>query len=118
MSLTVNAKTYTADSFEKNQVSYNGANKTVSVKDDMKLSRLAPKPTTSFSGLSRTEAKLTRTLALTSALTPTGDGSVTVSIAVPVGYASADVDALLNDIGTWLTTAAAKTFAKTPQISF
>lgn len=118
MSLTINAKTFTADSFQKDIVAYNGTLKSVSVKDDFKLSRVAPKPTTTFSGLSRTEAKLTRTLTLTSALTPTGDGSITVSVAIPVGYASADVDALANDMGAFLSSASGKTFIKTPQISF
>lgn len=118
MSLVYNAKTYTADSFQKDTVGYIGALKTVTVKDDTKLSRTAPKPTSTFSGLGRTEAKLTRTLTLTGALTPTGDAIIAISVAVPVGYASADVDALLNDFGAFLSGADFKTHVKSQKVSY
>ncbi|DAD51355.1 coat protein [ssRNA phage Gerhypos.3_23] len=118
MSLTINAKTFTADSFQKDQVGYIGTGKTVSVKDDASLSRTAPKPTTTFSGLARTEAKLTRTLTLTGALTPTGDAIIRILVAVPVGYASADVDTLLNDFGAFLASASFKSHVKSQQVSF
>lgn len=118
MSLTVNAGTYTADSFQKDSVAYIGAAKTVSVKDDVKLSRTAPKPTTVFSGLGRTTAKLTRTLTLTGALTPTGDAIVEINVAVPVGYTAANIDTLLNDFGAFLASASFKTHVKSQQISY
>jgi hypothetical protein len=118
MSLSINAKTFTADSFQKDTVSYIGPLKTVSVKDDAKLSRTAPKPTVSFSGLGRTEAKLTRTFTLTGALTPTGDAICAINVSVPVGYASVDVDTLLNDMGAFLASAPFKTHVKSQAISF
>ncbi len=118
MSLTVNAKTYTADSYQKDAVGYIGSAKTVSVKDDIKLARTAPKPTDLFSGLGRTQAKLSRTFTLTGAKTTASDAILTVDIAVPVGYAGADVDALLNDMGAFVASAAFKTHVKSQQISF
>lgn len=118
MSLTVNAKTYTADSFQQNQIGYIGASKTVTVKDDISLKRTAPKPTSVFSGLGRTEAKLTRTLTLTGALTPTWDARITIGVDVPVGFTAADVDALLNDFGAFLSSATFKSHVKAQQISF
>lgn len=118
MSLTINAKTYTADSFQQNQVGYIGATKTVSVKDDVVLKRTAPKATDSFSGVGRSTAKLTRTLTLTGAKTLAGDGLVEINVSVPVGYASADVDALLNDMGSFLASASFKTHVKSQQISY
>lgn len=118
MSLSINAKTYNADSYQKDSVGYNGPGKTGSIKDDTKLSRTAPKPTAVFSGLSRTEAKLTRTLTLTGALTPTGDMILSINVSVPVGYTAADVDTALNDMGAFLASASFKTHVKTPQISF
>jgi hypothetical protein len=118
MSLVFNSKTYVADSFQKDIVSYIGAAKTVSVKDDVKLARTAPKPTTTFSGLGRISSKLSRTLTLTGALTPTGDAIVTIDVAVPVGYAGADVDALLNDMGALLAGADFKTLVKAQKISY
>lgn len=118
MSLVFNTKTYTSDSYQKDQVGYIGALKTVSVKDDVKLQRTAPKPTVSFSGVGRTQAKLTRTLALTGALTPQWDAIVTIDCVVPVGFTGADVDALLNDFGAFLSSASFKTHVKSQQISY
>lgn len=118
MSLSINAKTYTADSFQQNVVGYIGASKTVSVKDDVALKRTAPKATDVFSGVGRTTAKLTRTLTLTGAKTPAGDCIVEINVSVPVGYAGADVDAMLNDMGSFLASASFKTHVKSQQVAF
>lgn len=118
MSLSINSKTYTADSFKADLVGYIGTGKTLSIRDDVVLRRTAPKPTSVFSGVGRTTAKVVRTLALTDALTPTGDGSVEINVVLPVGVAGADVDALLNDFGAFLASATFKTHAKTQQVSF
>ena len=118
MSLTINAKTFTPDSFNKDSVSYIGSGKTLSIKDDAKLSRVAPKPTVSFSGVGRTEAKLTRTFTLTSALTPTWDGICKIEVSIPVGTAGADVDTMLNDMGAFLASADFKTHVKSQKVSF
>jgi hypothetical protein len=118
MALTINAKTFTQDSFSKDSIGYIGAGKTVSVKDDAKLSRTAPKTTSVFSGVGRTQAKLTRTLTLTGALTPTGDAIVAIDVSVPVGYAAADVDTLLNDMGAFLASADFKTHVKSQKIAY
>lgn len=118
MSLTFNTKTYTADSFQKDQVGYIGAAKTVSVKDDLKVARTAPKPTITFSGNGRTTAKLTRTLTLTGALTTASDAIIECNVSVPVGFTAADIDALLNDFGALVSGADMKTIVKTQKVSF
>lgn len=118
MALTINAKTYNADSYNKDSIGYIGAAKTVSVKDDVRLARTAPKPTAIFSGVGRTQAKMSRTLTLTGALTPTGDAILAIDVSIPVGMASADVDTLLNDMGSFLASASFKTHVKAQQVSF
>jgi len=118
MPLTINAKTYTADSFQKDSIGYIGSLKTVSVKDDVKLARTAPKPTDTYSGLGRTQAKLSRTLVLTGAKTTASDAILSIDVAVPVGYAGADVDSLLNDMGAFLASASFKSHVKSQQVSF
>lgn len=118
MSLVFNTKTYNADSYGQNSIGYIGAAKTVSTKDDLILKRTQPKPTAVFSGVGRTEAKLTKTLVLTGALTTSGDAIVDISVSIPVGYASADVDALLNDMGAFLSSASFKTHVKSQQVTF
>lgn len=118
MALTINAKTFNADSYGKDSVGYIGSGKTVSVKDDVRLARTAPKPTVSFSGVGRTNAKMTRTFTLTGALTPAGDAICSIDVSVPVGYAAADVDTLLNDMGSFLASASFKTHVKSQQIAY
>lgn len=118
MSLTFNTKTYNADQHGDNIVRYNGPAKSISVKDDLSLTRSPAKPTSTFSGVVKTSFKLTRTLTLTGALTPTGDAILQINMSLPVGSAGADQDALLNDAGAFLSGADAKTMAKTPKINF
>lgn len=118
MTLSINAKTYSADSYQQNAVGYIGAAKTVSVKDDVVLRRTAPKPTSVFSGIGRTSAKMTRTMTLTGALTGTGDAILEVSVSVPVGTAAADVDTLCADMGAFVASASFKTHVKSQQITF
>jgi hypothetical protein len=118
MSLTVNADTYTADSFQADIVGYRGPDKTASVKDDVRLARTAPKPSASFSGVGRTSAKLTRTLTLTGALSLSGDMIVDIQCSVPVGFSGTDVDAALNDFGAFLASATFKTHVKNLQIAY
>lgn len=118
MSLTINAKTYTADNYGANAVAYIGPAHTLSILDDTRLARVAPKPTSLFSGVGRTAAKLSRTLTLTGALTPTGVAILEINVSVPVGSAGADIDTLLNDMGAFLASASFKTHVKGQQISF
>lgn len=118
MSLTVNAGTYTADSFGASAIGYVGPAKTSSVKDDLILRRTAPKPTSTFSGVAREQAKLTRTKALTGALTPSGELIADLQFSLPVGTADTDIDALCADLGAFVASASFKTFLKTQKISY
>lgn len=118
MSLSVNAKTYTADKFTADSIGYAGPLKTLSVLDDLQLKRQSAKPTASFSGVSRTSAKLSRTVTLTNALTPTGVAILDVPVTIPVGTSPADVDALLNDMGAFLASATFKTHVKSQLIAY
>jgi len=118
MTLSINAKNYNADSFQKDSVGYSGPNHTVSTKDYAKLGRVAPKKTATFSGVGKTQAKLTRTLTLTGALTPAWDMIGDVSLNVPVGAAGADVDTFLNDLGTFVASATFKSHVKSQLVSF
>lgn len=118
MALVFNSKTYNANSFLGNVVSYLGALHTVSIKDILRMAATAAKASVTFSGVGRTEAKLTRTLALTGALTSTGDAIITISVSVPVGFAGADVDSLLNDTGALVSSASFKEHVKTGKTNF
>jgi hypothetical protein len=118
MSLSVNTKTYAADSVGPNLVGYAGPNHTSSVKDKLSIGRTAAKPTVTFSGVVRSDGKLTRTLTLTGAITTTADAILEIKTSIPVGAASADIDAILNDMGAFLASASYKDIVKKSAINF
>lgn len=117
MALTVNAKTYTADGFFGNLVTYQGPGQTGSTKDRLTLKKTDPKATSDFSGVNRYEAKFTRTVTLTGAKTPTGEAWKRVEIVTPIGMSDADRDALVGDDAVWEATAGFKAMVKTGQIN-
>jgi len=118
MSLTPGALTYTPDSYQKDQVGYVGVLKTASVKDDIVVGRTLPKPVSTFSGVLKTRYKLTRTYALTGALTPTGDIIVEVSASVPVGMSSTDVATVKGVIADMVTEADFLTLIRDGKITY
>lgn len=118
MPLNINSKAFSADSYQKDRVTYIGPAHTLSLKDVVTLMRTPPKATSVYSGKARTAAKLERTLTLTGALTPSDVGIVSIEVAVPVGAASADIDALLNDMGNFLSSATFKLHVKNQTVAF
>lgn len=117
MALTVNAKSYTADGFFGNLVTYQGPAQTGSVKDRLTLKKTDPKATPDFSGVNRFEAKFVRTVALTGAKTATGEAWKRVEIVTPVGMADVDRDALIGDDAVWENTTGFKSMVKTGQVN-
>jgi len=118
MALTVNAKSYTLDTYPSAQAAaYVGPAHTSSVKDDLRVSRVMPKPTSVFSGVNRQAFKLTRTHTLTGALTTTGESITETSFSIPVGTATADIDTICADLGAFIASAAFKTMVKNSVIS-
>lgn len=115
MALTVNAKTYTADGWDTNQVRYQGPNHTASSQDRLTQSKTDPKPSDTFSGMSRYKVKLTRNHTLTGAKTITGVGSANLDFALPVGISDADRDAYCADLGAYIATAGFKAMLKAGQ---
>lgn len=118
MPLVINAKTYTADSIEKDAITYVGPASTVSVIDSMMLRRSRPKPTATNSGIAKAFVKAMQTVTLTGAVTPTSVVSANVDVAVPVGMADAAVDAFCTDLGSYIASANFKTQVKKQTISF
>lgn len=118
MTLSINTKTFTANTQQNGAVLYVGPANTFTLKDAFRLSARAPRPAKDYSGQAVSQHKFTRTLPLTAALTPTGDAIVEISVSVPVGFASTDVDALLNDAGAYLSSATAKQVVKTGLVNF
>lgn len=117
MSLTVNAKTYTADLFNGTSVGYQGPLQSSTVKDRLTLKKTDPKASAVFSGVNRFEMRALRTVPLTGAKTPYGDVQVRVEVISPVGIADADRDSIITDFMTYGVTAGFKTQVKTGQVN-
>lgn len=101
MTITVNTKAFDLDSYaSKDKAGYRGPSHTVSAKDMLTLARIDPKPTSTFAGVARAEAKFTRTFTLGDGTT--ADAIATASFSIPVGAAEADVDSLRDDLGDLL----------------
>lgn len=103
MSITVNTKVYSLDSTQTpDRNRYTGPSHTLSAKDYFDLSRVSPKATSDFSGVARSSVKITRTVALTGALSSSGTAIAEASFSTPVGMAEVDVDSLRDDLGDLL----------------
>lgn len=112
MSYTVNTKAYALDTIGTSSATYIGPGKTVSVKDDLKMSRQAAKSTATYSGNARAKMQLTRTSTLVNAKTLTGDVLGVVEVSAPVGTQESDIDTLLADIGSFVASADFKALVK------
>ncbi|DAD51969.1 coat protein [ssRNA phage Gerhypos.4_5] len=118
MTITINTKVYDQDvAASPNQMPYTGPGNTLSVKDRMDLYRTPPKASPTYSGVGRSRIKLTRTLALTGALTSTGDAIGDINLSFPVGASSADVDTFMTDLSAAAAAAWAKLLAKNLDIT-
>lgn len=114
MAIVVNTKSYVRDvNASANSVPYIGPANTVSIKDQISASRISPKATSTFSGMARSELKLTRTATLTNAKTSIGDAIGKININFPVGMTTADMDSFLTDFASFAASAEFKTLAKT-----
>lgn len=115
MALSIGAKSYNADGWGTNSVHFQGPANTISVKDQVIQKKTGPKPTSTFSGMSRFQVKLLRTLTLTGAKTATGESTVDCNFNFPVGCTNADIDAACADLGAYFASAAFKAAVKAGQ---
>lgn len=106
MSLTVDLDTYERDTERSpNHVRYTGPNADLSTKDQVDLKRTPPKPTATYAGQARSSFKLTRTM--TDGTDPVGDGLIEISTSFPVGSATAEQAAMIDDAAAFAATAQA-----------
>lgn len=106
MSLTINTKTYTNDvARSSDSYRYLGASHTFSFKDYVDTYRTAPKPTSTSDGQGKAEIKLTRTC--TDGTDNVGTAIADFNVSFPVGAATSELQAILDDLAAWLATSAA-----------
>jgi len=114
MPIVVNTKSYARDvNATANSVPYIGPTNTVTVKDRIDTYRTPPKPVSNFSGIARSEGRLTRTYNLVNAKSPSAEAQARSLVNFPVGMASADMDAFLTDFAAYVASPEFKTLAKT-----
>lgn len=116
MSITLNTKTYSVDSYlSPNKIRYTGPGEALGVKDRIDLGRQYPKPTADYAGNARSQGKFVQSL--TDGTDVVGDGIVDIRVQIPVGAATAEVDGLLDDAGDFLISAVAQAVAKALDIN-
>lgn len=117
MSITLNTLAYTQDpALNANLVPYIGPANTHTVKDQLVLGRTAPKPTSTFRGMARSSVKRAKTLTLDDG--SKADAIINVSVSIPVGAATADVNALRDDVGDFLISADAGTLINNHDLTY
>jgi hypothetical protein len=98
MPITLNTVSYDNDgNVGTDKYVYKSASHAFDSKDILSLARTAPKPTSTFRGVARAEAKRTQTVTLDDG--SFADAIITISCSLPVGMADADADALRDDMG-------------------
>lgn len=108
MPITLNTLVYNQDAFvNPNAVDYTGPSHSFAVKDKISLSRTAAKPTSTFAGVAKAQAKRTKTVTLADG--SKADAIVTIHCSLPVGMVKADADALRDDIGDLAISATGET---------
>lgn len=106
MSITLNTLVYNQDSFvNSNKVKYTGPAHTFTTKDELVLSRVAPKPTKDFNGVARSSVKTVKTVEINATTGETHDAIIETTFSFPVGMTSADADALRDLHGDFIISA-------------
>lgn len=106
MSLTINTKAYANDvARAPNIYRYLGPAHTFANKDYVDCYRTSPKPTSTFAGVGKSEIKLTRTV--TDGTDEVGDAIASFNVSFPADAATAQLQAVIDDLAAWLATTAA-----------
>lgn len=113
-----NSKTYSLDSLTSNAATYSGPQQSLSLRDQLVLSRQRIKTAASYSGNSRGNATLARTVSLTNAATPTGVAALACDNTIPVGTSSADVDVLIADFRGFVASDEFATWVKSRAVNY
>lgn len=101
MSLTINTKTFSLDAhLSPDGARYAGPNQSYSGRDHLDLKRTFPKPTDTFAGNARAQAKFSRTL--TDGTDPVGEAVVDIRVQLPAAGAAAEVTALVADVASYV----------------
>jgi len=108
MSITLNTKTYSFDTFvNPSKARYVGPAQTSVIKDQIFMAKTEPK-VLDATGTARAQVKVVKTVLIG---TTYRDIIFDCSIAIPVGAANADVDSVRDDIGDLLISATAQNLA-------
>lgn len=115
MSITVSTKTYALDAYTTpDRVKYVGPANTASVKDQIFMSRVAPKKTKDFDGVVRAAEKTVKSVVINGI---TRDCIAETFFSYPVGTPGADVTALRVDHSSLISAAPTQLLVDKAQIN-
>lgn len=103
MPLVVNTRSFTVDNIAAQAVTYRDPSATALLPASLKLARTDPKPTTSFPGVSKTEAKISKKAVVASVAWP---ALIRMETSIPAGMADVDLDLLIADFRSFTASTA------------
>lgn len=111
MAITLGVKTYNQDASlnDGSTVQYTGPINTYQFKELLVLKRTAPKPTSTFAGVARSEEKFVDTQTI--GTDKVADSIIAISTSFPVGMTEAAFDALQARLVLYVTSSAFKSTA-------
>lgn len=116
MALTISTKTYNFDTNPTPDSSkYIGPAKTSTVKDDVLLKRMAPKPTKDFAGVARASEKTVKSVVIAGI---TRDLIAETTFSYPAAALQADITALRVDHSSLIASAPTQTLVDNGKISY
>lgn len=117
MSLIFNTKTYANEqgSSGVDAARYYGPLQDLATRDHLDLRRTWPKPTETYGGNAKTQAKFTRTF--TDGTSAAGNGFCNIQMSLPAVSAEAEVDAFVADFAAFVGSAAFLALVKDLKIS-
>lgn len=119
MAFTLNTKSYSKDStLSQDAIRYTGPANNFQAVDAIDLKRTAPKPTKDSNGVARGQLKVTRTSVTNATLGTRSKNSINIESNIAVGTPEADVDALLADAATLLSSATGKQVIFAQKVEF
>lgn len=115
--MLINTRTYNPDRTLPDAVTYTGPAHTITLKDKFEMKRVYPKPSGTFLGVAKPNAKQTKTVTVNAVTGAVADAIINIGGSIPVGMSSADVDALLSDAAAFLASNDAKSLFKSLDIN-
>lgn len=113
MPLTINTRTYSADTQQNNAWFYRDSASTAALPSMLRIARTPPKATPTFNGQAKSECKFTKQTTVADKPLP---AIIQAGSSIPVGMPDAEVDVLVADFRSFVASTAFVDLVKSAKI--